>query len=217
MQKHITIIEPEYLKSIHNGNYHTPTVYFHNNVGVRSLFWDRLDKIAGFIINNPNIRRETCLDFGGGSGIFLPTLCKLFKKVILVDLDPSQAILIKEKYKLDNCEILQADVFKCDFKDIDCIIAADVIEHFQDTGAIVLQLKKFMSKETFLITSLPTENWFYEFLRFLFKQEKPIDHYFGADQIEGVITNMGFTTQKRVRIPFPVLFDLFSITSWKLK
>lgn len=217
MLDNVTMIEPSYLKAIHNGNYHTPTVYFHNNSGVRWLFWERLNKISGFILQNPNIKRGICLDFGGGSGIFLPTLSKLFKKVILVDLDPSQAILIKEKYKLDNCEIITADIFKSEFTDIDCIIAADVIEHFMDTDAVVSQLKGFMGKDTYLLTSLPTENWFYEFLRTVFKQKKPIDHYYGADQIEQVITKLGLQKMKRSKIPFPLLFDLFSITSWKLK
>ena len=207
-----TKISPEFLKSIHNGHEHTPDVYFHSNIGVRWLFWERFNQITKFIEQNKNLKKQTCLDFGGGSGIFLPTLSKLFDEVILVDLEPSQAKVIKKEFNLDNCKIIEEDIFKCDFKDIDCIIAADVIEHFDDTSKIIHTLSKFMSKDSYLITSLPTEYKIYEFMRFVFREDKPIDHYFGADEIEHTIENIGFSLlrQKKLLPPSPLSF--FSVS-----
>lgn len=164
-------ISPKFLKYTHNGYSETLNVYFHPYMAVRCLFLESFNQISTFIENNNNIKRKVCLDFGGGSGIFLPTLSKLFDKVILIDLEPSQAKIIKDKFQLDNCEIIKEDIFKCNFKDIDCIIAADVIEHFDDTAKIVNTLKGFMSNSSYLFTSLPTEYKIYDFMRFIFKEK----------------------------------------------
>lgn len=207
-------LSPEFLKSIHNGHEHTPDVYFHGNSAVRWLFWERFNQITNLIESN-NIKRGVCLDFGGGSGIFLPTLSKLFDKVILVDLEPSQARIIKEKYNLDNCEILEQNIFDSSFEDIDCIIAADVIEHFNDTSEIITKLKTFMNSETYFFTSLPTENWIYNFMRFIFREEKPVDHYFAAHEIENTISELNFELLKQKRLLFRP-FNFFNVSMWKL-
>lgn len=217
MQKYISKIDAEFLKEINTNYIYTPTMYFHNNPAVRWLFWERLNVISKFIQMNQNMRKKTCIDFGGGSGVFLPTLCNLFEEVILIDLEPSQAEIIKKEYQLDNCTIIKDDVFDLEFDNIDCIIAADVIEHFSNTKEILDKLKTFMGEKTYMITSLPTENWFYVFLRLLFKQEKPIYHYFSSYEIEKVFINEGFLEDKKSKfIPLPKPFDLFSIKQWSL-
>ena len=217
MQKYINKVSMEFLQNIHTGYYHTPIMYFHNNVGVRWLFWERLNVISKFIHNNKNMKKKKCIDFGGGSGIFLPTLSKLFDEVILVDLEPSQAEIIVKEYKLNNCRIIKGNIFEMQFDNVDCIIAADVIEHFDNTQLILKQLKSFMNKDTFLISSLPTENWFYVLLRKIMRQEKPIDHYFGSYEIERVFNEEGYlSTLQTSSIPLMKPFDLFSIVEWKL-
>lgn len=217
MQKYIKKINKDFLNNIHNGYYHTPIMYFHQNLGVRWLFWERLNIISKFIQKNEKMKKHRCIDFGGGSGIFLPTLAKLFDEVILIDLEPSQAEIIKSEYKLENCKIVKGNVFELTFTDVDCIIAADVIEHFEDTDLILNKLKTFMNKNTFLITSLPTENWLYVLLRKIFKQEKPIDHYFGSYDIEQKMIIQNLAVYKSSKsIPFFRPFDLFSIKQWKM-
>ncbi len=218
MQKYIQKINIKFLQNIHTGYYHTPIMYFHKNFGVRWLFWERLNIISKFIYNNKDMKKRKCIDFGGGSGIFLPTLSRLFDEVILIDLEPSQAEIIIQEFKLTNCKIIQADIFELKFNNIDCIIAADVIEHFDSTEKILNKLKTFMNDETFLITSLPTENWLYVLLRKIFQQEKPIDHYFSSYDIEQVFKNNGLVnTTNSKSIPLFKPFDLFSIVEWKLK
>ena len=218
MQKYIEKVSMSFLQNIHTGYYHTPIMYFHNNYGVRWLFWERLNQISKFIHKNKEMKKGKCIDFGGGSGVFLPTLSKLFDEVILIDLEPSQSEIIIKEYKLNNCTIIKGNVFELSFNNIDCIIAADVIEHFDNTELILNKLKTFMNESTFLITSLPTENWLYVFLRKIFKQEKPIDHYYGAYEIENIFKSEGMKkTKSNTAIPFVKPFDLFSIVEWKLK
>jgi len=217
MSKGVVKINHDFLSGIHKGESHTPNMYFHNNPMVRWIFWERLNVIANYINSNHSMKKGRCIDFGGGSGVFLPTLSLIFQEVILVDLDPSQAEIIIDKFELDNCKIVNGNVFDQSFDDVDCIIAADVLEHFECTMDVVSHLKTWMNSSTFLISSLPTENWFYVFLRKLFKQKKPIDHYHDSSYVENCLTEARLScTKNRKTLPSPKPFDLFSIKEWKL-
>jgi len=100
MDQFIEKIDLSFLELIHNDNINTPTMYYHKNKIVRQMFWERLNVLAKFIQTNNKFRKKKCLDFGGGSGVFLPTLSSIFKEVILIYLDSSQANIIKGKYNL---------------------------------------------------------------------------------------------------------------------
>jgi predicted TPR repeat methyltransferase len=208
-------IPADYLESIHNGNPDTPTLYFHTNPIIRHVFWSRLQQIHSFIQTMPH-ERNKCLDFGGGSGVFLPMLCQLFDQVVLIDLHPEQARVIKEKYHLENCEIIESDIF--DFSPITCdaIIAADVLEHFRDTTQIVAKLETFMAENAAIYTSLPSENALYQFLRLIFRIEKPDDHYASARGVEKVFCDRGYRQVKHKHLPVPGLSyaELFSVSAW---
>jgi len=217
MRSNIVKINHDFLMRIHHGEIHTPNMYFHSNVLVRWLFWERLNVIAGYIKSNPYMNKIKCVDFGGGSGVFLPTLSSIFQEVILVDLDPSQANFVIEEYGLENCKVVKADAFEQSFENVDCIIAADVLEHFECTADIISQIKMWMNDSTFLVSSLPTENWLYVFLRKIFRQEKPIDHYHDSNYVESCLIEAGFSSTQNTRaLPLPKPFDLFSIKEWRL-
>ena len=147
--------------------------------------------------------------------IFIPTLSRLFKKTTLIDLDPSQAKIIKGKLVLPNCNILEKDIFTYQDDPFDCIVAADVLEHFQDLNPIISCIKKFFTKGTVLITSLPCENFYYQFARILFNEKKPADHYHSASQVEQRLKANGFISLSSGKLPFRGL-PLFSINTWKL-
>ena len=216
MRQFVEKVDLNFLESIHNGNINTPTMYYHKNKIVRQMFWERLNVLAKFIQTNNKLRKNKCLDFGGGSGVFLPTLSSIFEEVILIDLDSSQANIIKEKYNLQNVTVLEDDIYALDISDVDCIVVADVIEHFEDTRIILEKLKSLMTSDTYLLSSLPTENYFYDFIRLIGRQEKPWDHYFGAKQVEKVYEDLGFVKISSYSIPFKP-FNMFSITQWTIE
>ena len=207
------ILAPSFLEKIYNFNPDTPDVYFHQNSLVRRTFWSRFRAITT-MITSCVMPKKSCLDLGGGSGIFLPTLSRLFGHTTLVDLDPSQAITIQKKLALYNCTIREADIFDCHCDPFDCIIAADVLEHFKDLDRIILRIKDFISSETVLITSLPTENMYYYLARMLFNEKKPYDHYHSATDVEQRLREHGFQKIYTTRLPSP-LVPLFSVTAWK--
>ena len=215
MKKYIKSISNDYLQSIHTGNMNIPTMYFHKNKLTRDVFWERLNQISKFIKNNTKMNKNRCLDFGGGSGVFLPTLCDIFKEVILLDLDTSQAEIIKAKFNLNNCKIVNEDIYTYELDKLDCIIVADVIEHFKDTRLILNRLKNLMNEETYILSSQPTENWFYHLIRYIGNKEKPWDHYFNSYEVENVYEELNFKKINYCNIPIKP-FNMFSITEWKL-
>lgn len=164
---------------------------------------------------------DRCLDFCGGGGVFLPTLASCFKFLTFVDLEDTEAKKIVSFFKLKNINLIKGDVSNIEFErnSFDVIIAADVLEHFKDLSLPVSILKRCLSKDGVLYTSLPTESYLYVLLRKLFKVPAPKDHYHKGYSVEKYLQNSGFIRTKKRSIPFCYfsLFSLFTIGEWKLK
>lgn len=151
------------------------TPYIHNNPFLKNLFWTRLKTAIN--LSKPSTR---VLDFGSGSGIFLPTLSKNFEKVDSIDLNTNSLEYIKNEYNLTNVTITKSIGAKLPYENetFDIVFATDVLEHFKDSTEIQKEFNRVLRKEGILIISGPTENKLYVFGRkFLYKREKPIDHY----------------------------------------
>lgn len=217
MKKRFVVVDPQFLEEIFAGNVHTPTLYYHPNLLVRHYFWERLRKIAAFIGRREN-RGGDCLDFGGGSGVLLPTLSTLFSRVRCLDLDPQCAQLVKQRYTLDNVEIDQEDAFKITYRpaSFDTIVAADVLEHFEDLPGVITLLKAWLADNGVLYTSLPSENALYSGLRKAFGITKPTDHFHTADDVERLLAAGGFRRVHAAGVPTRIgMFRLFSICAWQ--
>ena len=158
--------------------------YVHNNPLVRWLFWKRLETMLNFTKPVKNV--EKVLDFGAGSGIFLPTLSKNFSKVYALDLDTKPLNHIKKKYNFKNLTITKVKGEKLPYKNnfFDIIFAADVLEHFKDSYNLQKEFKRVLKKRGYLIVSGPTENFLYHLARkYLYKYKKPLDHYTNVYEI----------------------------------
>src|SRR5262249_50370563 len=151
-----------------------------------------------------------------GAGVLLPTLAAKFRQLTLVDLETSQAALVKERYALKNVEIVQGDIAKVSFDEcFDVAVAADVPEHFPELDVPVRALRQWLRPGGQLITSLPTENWLYCWLRKIFGIEKPWDHYHAAKGVEAFLSANGFERVATSRVPWSVpLVPLFLVTVW---
>ncbi len=149
--------------------------YAHKSKIVRWLFWKRLKTILE--LAEP---AERVLDFGAGSGIFMPTLSKNFKEVYSLDLNTNSLEYVKNKYELENVKIVKGRGEKLPFKDefFDIIFAADVLEHLKDSKKVQGEFKRVLKKNGWLIISGPTESSLYKLARkILYKREIPPDHY----------------------------------------
>ena len=211
-------IPPHFLADIATDSDRVPTLYYSRYWLLRKFFWMRL-RLIYFQIKRDKEPKTSCLDFGGGGGVFLPTLSKYFKSVVCVDLEDSEARKVVEKYNLQNVKLLREDIANIKLSDapFDTIIAADVLEHFQDLSVPVAAFRNWLRKGGTLYTSLPTENYIYVFLRKIFKITKPWDHYHTGYEVEAYLKNSGFKKIQWAYVPFYLgVFPLFLVSTWKL-
>lgn len=192
-------------------------VYCSDSLLFREFFWFRLWMLT-HMIRRRSEGATTCLDFGGGSGVFMPSLATGFPDVRLIDLNTSQAEELRDALGTENVTIVNADITDYDFGEgtFDAIVAADVLEHFEDLDFPIARLKRWLADDGTLYTSLPTENLFYRLLRIPFRKQKPEDHYHTAREVEDYLRTSGFRKVAGWYHPlFVPLFPLFRISAWR--
>jgi len=210
-------IPAEYLAAIAEGSDRIPRLYYARNRILRRMFWERLHRLNR-LMQRVALSTDSCLDFGGGSGVFLPTLAQRFRSVTLLDLEARQAKQVAKRYQLNNVNIVEGDAGAVEFtsRPFDAVVAADVLEHFQDLDLPVPRLHRWLKPGGMLFTSLPSENWVYVMLRKIFGIEKPWDHYHTGPEVEARLARSGFHRVKSSYVPpgLPVA-ALFLITAWR--
>lgn len=209
-------IPDETLRLIAGGKPGTPTLYHTGNPLVRRLFWRRLELIHRLIITEAG-SVGSCLDFGGGGGVFLPTLAGLFRQVTCVDLDTDEAERVVRRFRLENVTLVRGNFARVDLSQapFDAIIAADVLEHFRDVHPSIVALRRWLRDDGTLFTSLPSESRLYRWLRRAFRVEPPEDHYQVAREVELALAAGGFSRKRGVGLPLGRhLFPLFLIGAW---
>ena len=203
------------LQSIATESNRMPKLYYHPNWIARKFFWQRLKVLHRFLSEYP-VRRDICLDFGSGSGVFLPTLASEFTAVTGVDIETLEARSILDHYHLPNVTLVNADIYTTtEFgpEMFDVVMAPDVLEHFKDLATPVARIHTWLKADGFLFTSLPTENWTTRSARIVGKYEKPWDHYHTGYEVEDFLRQHGFRQIHRARL-FP-LFPMYLTSVWQ--
>jgi SAM-dependent methyltransferase len=178
------------------GHEDTPRVYTDRSFLVRELFWRRLEALLAL---SAAPARERVLDFGGGNGILAPTLARLYREVVCVDLRTELVDELRRADGLANVRTLSGDIFSLSLPadHFDAIIAADVLEHILDLPRLVAELRRILQPGGELLVSAPSENRFYEFGRRVFGYTKPDDHYHEASYIEETVARELRLARKR--------------------
>jgi 2-polyprenyl-3-methyl-5-hydroxy-6-metoxy-1,4-benzoquinol methylase len=193
-------------------------VYCSPNFLLREFFWARLWLLTVLIRRFSREACRDCLDFGGGSGIFMVSLATGFDRVHLIDLNTEQAEQLKRELEIDNVAITAADIGAFEFEAgiFDAIVAADVLEHFQDLDLPIKKIHGWLGAKGYLYTSLPSENLFYRLLRVVFRKQKPEDHYHTAREVEAYLGASGFRKIFGLYHPLIVpILPLFRISVWQ--
>jgi ubiquinone/menaquinone biosynthesis C-methylase UbiE len=182
-----------------NAHYDTIVAYIHPNPLVRWIFWKRLK-----VMLKISKKAEKVLDFGAGSGVFLYSLSKNFKKVYGLDVEVKSMNYIKNRFNLNNLHIIKNEGQSLPFQDnfFDIVYAADVLEHVENPEKIYKELSRIIKPKGYLIVSGPTENLIYELCKkIIFRRKSASEHY---STIEDVIrqSSYKFKIEKIATLPF---------------
>jgi len=211
-------IDRYFLQGVATDSDRIPTLYYSKYWPVRKFFWSRLRAIYRSMQKDAVVGKGlSCLDFGGGGGTFLPTLSNSFGTVTCVDLENHEAKNVVRHYECENVQLIISDITKIENIGIyDVIVAADVLEHFENIQEPIKAIKSWMKPGSFLYTSLPTANTIYVLLRKIFGISKPEDHYHTGYHVESVLKDNGFRRVRRLCVPLRWhIFPLFLISTWK--
>jgi 2-polyprenyl-3-methyl-5-hydroxy-6-metoxy-1,4-benzoquinol methylase len=187
--------------------------YSHPNPLINWLFWQRLRKVMEYV--EADAPYEHILDFGCGSGVLLPFLCRISARVTAMDIDllPFERVSRLRTFPTnlevrDARELALGDLPKASF---DLIIATDVLEHVEDISSTLADMKTLLKPKGQIIISGPTENIFYKIGRALAGPE-----YSGDYHERGILEVRDLLGEQMQVIPiamlyWPVpLFDIFA-------
>lgn len=210
-------VDSDFLRDIASGSDVTPSLYYHPNPVLRRAFWERLRAIHRQM-DRLDIRGGRALDFGGGGGVFLPTLAARFDETTCIDRDAREARQVAARYRLGNVRIDETNILTADYgaAAFDVVVAADVLEHFPDLAPPTAQIMRWLKPGGRLFTSLPTESGLYALARRIFGVAPPPDHYHNAAGVEAYLTGCGLTPVRRSFRPLPLVraTAMFSVTAW---
>ena len=153
--------------------------YSHPNPLINWLFWQRLHKVMEYIERDAPY--EHVLDFGCGSGVMLPFLCGISKRVTAMDIDllPFERVSRLRAFPTnlqvhDAREVTLKDLPKVSF---DSIVATDVLEHVEDLPGTLTNMEALLKPGGQIIVSGPTENVLYKIGRKLAGPEYSGDYH----------------------------------------
>lgn len=196
---------------------HERNIYAHPNPLARWIFWQRL--AVGLRTLQARAPREAeVLDFGGGSGAFLPSLAASFRRVDVIDRDLADARRVAAHYRLANVELHEADVTATPAaRQYDVVMAMDVLEHFADPQVPRRFIDACLKPGGLLLVSLPTENWLYRLGRLVVRKQKPADHYHPAHALIRYWRDAGYEQLTHRHVPrlAGLAVPLFSIALFR--
>ena len=137
------------------------TWYSSRNPTRRWLHCARRDFIIGQIRRWARASSGAALDVGCGSGVYLPTLSKLYAEVVALDANESlvrNAVPLAQKYP--NVRLVAADISRSGFADgaFDLIVCSEVVEHIADPAKVISELHRLLKPNGILILSTP-QSW----------------------------------------------------------
>lgn len=133
------------------------TLYRSANPTRRWLHCTRRDWITQ-ILNRYAYPGGRALEVGPGSGIYLPTLAKLFEQVVAVDIEAAYLQhAARLCHTLPNLTLMDDDICASTLPEasFDLILCTEVIEHIQDSGAALRGMQRLLKPGGVLVLSTP--------------------------------------------------------------
>lgn len=160
------------------------------------------------------------LEFGTGSGIFLPELSRHCENLFACDIHPHFKTIehLLKSYQVSNFHLKSQSIEKTDYPDnyFDVIVAVSVLEFVDDLEAATNEILRILSDDGVFMTICPMESKFLDTLLSVYSDKKPKEEFGAARTFVGKILEKKFTIiEKGYMLPF--LKNLFPIyTHYKL-
>lgn len=181
--------------------------YLHSNPLIRWLMWRRYESIAEML--KPSMEKQV-LEFGCGVGLFLPHLCKHYKRAFAIDLFPHYAQGLAAQKNIEPAFVQSCEEIADN--SLDAIVAADVLEHIEELDQYLDIFKRKLKSGGQFLVSGPTENIVYRLGRIVAGFGGKGDyHHTNIDKLIEVIEKSDFSCEQIECLPFAVGPSLFKI------
>jgi SAM-dependent methyltransferase len=133
------------------------TLYVSRNPTRRWLHTARRDLVIEAIRTAPLRAFNRALEVGPGSGVYLPSLCERFGRVVAIDLEEAHvAQLRKTVGGLPNLELMVGDMDRRQWAErFDLVLCSEVIEHVPNPPSFMAGLTRAIEPGGVLILSTP--------------------------------------------------------------
>lgn len=190
--------------------------YLHWNPFVRWIIRKRLLCLAR-IVSQDHVER--LLDFGCGLGLLGEFLYNEVRHFYLCDVELRPATALVSRFELKDLILLPSDDIETRIGDgeLDVVVAADVLEHFDTREKVDSQCAEFARKMApggRLLLSGPTETAVYRLARRVAGFSGDYHHRDIFD-IEAILLESGWQRQDVIELPGWLPIVLFRISVWR--
>jgi len=179
------------------------------------IWWKRLELMLGLAVGE---NHEHVIDLGGGYGFLVSFLAKMSRHVYYIDFDINHVNFANDLFNelgLENVHVIAGDIQHLPFRDnsFQTMFAADVLEHIENLQSSIEEMNRTLSKDGQIVTTSPSENRLYLFLRLLRKGKIREETHL---QTERKVVHFLSKIFDRIEIKkYPPVFELFTIALYK--
>jgi SAM-dependent methyltransferase len=134
------------------------TLYRSSNPTRRWLHCSRRDWIINAIENTPRPGNQAALEVGPASGVYLPTLARLFEKVVAVDIEEAYLSHVSSVTAMfPNLSVRVDDITESELPDqaFDLVLCTEVVEHIPDSQPAIREMRRILKPGGVLVLSTP--------------------------------------------------------------
>lgn len=190
-------------------NYKFPIKY------IQLYRFKRIVKLLG------NVKYQSLLEAGTGSGVFIPELAKHCNHIYACDIHTNFNHIpgLCKHYNINDCHVSTQSIENTNYanEQFDAVVAVSVLEFVPDVQKALTEIKRVLKPDGIFITICPMESKVLDFFLSLYTSKKPKEEFGKARQSVTQLLEANFIVEKKGYM-LPVIGRLFPVyTHYKLK